>query len=222
MNREKLKLNTSLFIPVVLLLIMWVVRLVEYGFGVNLNFLGVQPMHINGLQGIFLSPLIHGDFEHLLANTLPFLVLSVALFYFYPQIAVRVLIGIWLLSGLWIWVGGRESWHIGASSLIYGFSAFLFFSGLIRKDTRLAALALMVAFLYGSMIWGVFPEFFPKKNISWEGHLGGFVAGLILAFYFRKSGPKRKQYSWELEEEEEEGDDEAFYWQLKKDNTDST
>jgi len=224
MNKEKQKLGNALFIPLVLLAVMWVVKLVEYGFGIDLGFLGIHPLHLDGLPGIILSPYLHGGFEHLIANTLPFLVLSIALFYFYPQISIRVLLGIWLLSGLWTWFGGQpSSWHIGASSLIYGFSAFLFVSGMIRKDTRLAALALIVAFLYGSMIWGVFPEFFPKKNISWEGHLGGFIAGLILAFYFRDSGPQRKQYSWELEEEQEEEEQEGRqYWELKKENTDTT
>lgn len=224
MNKEKQKLGSALFIPVILLLIMWVVKIVEYGFGIELSFLGIHPLHVDGLPGIVLSPFLHGGFEHLMANTLPFLVLSLALFYFYPQISIKVLIGIWLLSGLWTWFGGRDSWHIGASGLIYGFSAFLFFSGMIRKDTRLAALALIVAFLYGSLIWGVFPEFFPKKNISWEGHLGGFVAGLLLAFYFRNSGPQRKRYLWELEEEQEDEEDAEGeqYWQLKKENTDTT
>ena len=223
MNEEKQKLGRAAFIPLILLAVMWIVKLVEYGFGIRLSFLGVHPLHADGLPGILLSPFLHGGFEHLLANTVPFLVMSVALFYFYPQIAVKVLVGIWLLSGMWIWFGGRDSWHIGASSLIYGLSSFVFFSGLIRKDTRLAALALIVAFLYGSMIWGVFPDFFPKKNISWEGHLGGFVAGLLLAYYFRKSGPRRKRYSWEFEEEAEEDDrDDQQYWQLKKENTDTT
>jgi membrane associated rhomboid family serine protease len=201
---------------------MWIVRLVEYAFGIHLGFLGIHPLHADGLPGIVLSPFLHAGFEHLLANTLPFLVLAVALFYFYPQIAVKVLLGIWLFSGMWTWFGGQPaSWHIGASSLIYGFSSFLFVSGLIRKDTRLAALALMVAFLYGSMIWGVFPEFFPKKNISWEGHLGGLLSGLLLAFYFRDAGPQRKRYSWELEEEpDEEEEDANAYWKLTKENTD--
>ena len=90
-------------------------------------------------------------------------------------------------------------------------------SGLIRKDTRLAALALIVTFLYGSLIWGAFPDFFPKeKNISWEGHLGGAIAGLVLALYYRNSGPKRKQYSWELEEETDEENDDKAYWKIKQ------
>ncbi|PJB58339.1 MAG: rhomboid family intramembrane serine protease [Bacteroidetes bacterium CG_4_9_14_3_um_filter_41_19] len=158
-----------------------------------------------------MMPFIHGGWSHLMANTVPFLVLSTALFYFYREISWKVLIGIWLLSGMWVWFGGRPSWHIGASGVIYGLSAFLFLSGIIRDVKGLAALSLIVAFLYGSMIWGVFPDFFPKeKNISWEGHLGGLVSGVIMALYYRTQGPQRRKYSWELEDEEEE--DPNPYW----------
>lgn len=217
MSKEKKKFIYSLLIPIGLLFIMWMVKIIEYSFNISLASYGNYPLDIKGVKGIILMPFIHGDWDHLIANSVPFLILASALFYFYSSISVRVLIGIWFLSGLWVWFGGRPSWHIGASGLIYGLSGFLFFSGLIRKDTRLAALALIVTFLYGSLIWGAFPDFFPKeKNISWEGHLGGAVAGLVLALYYRKSGPKRKQYSWELEDETDEQDDEQAYWNIKQ------
>jgi membrane associated rhomboid family serine protease len=123
-----------------------------------------------------------------------------------------VLLGIWLLSGIWVWFGGRSSWHVGASGVIYGLSAFLFLSGIIREVKGLAALSLVVVFLYGSMIWGVFPDLFPEEEaISWEGHLGGFVAGMAMALYYRKQGPQRKKYSWELEDQNDE-EDENPYW----------
>lgn len=221
MSIEKKKLLSSVYIPFILLFIMWVVKVVELGFGIRLSWLGVHPMHIDGLPGILFSPFLHGDINHLMANTVSFLVLAVALFYFYRQISLKVLLGIWLLSGMFIWFSGQEdSYHIGASSLIYGLAAFLFVSGAIRKDTRLAALAMVVAFLYGSIVWGVFPDFFPKENISWEGHLGGLLSGVILAFYYKSSGPERKKYSWEYEEEEYD-DDESAYWQIKNQNTTS-
>lgn len=220
MSIEKKKLISSVYIPFILLFVMWIVKVVEIAFDMNLSWLGVHPLQINGIHGIVLSPFLHGDLQHLMANTVSFLVLAMALFYFYREISLRVLIGIWLISGMFIWFSGQEnSVHIGASSLVYGLASFLFVSGAIRRDTRLAALAMVVAFLYGSIIWGVFPDFFPKKNISWEGHLGGFVSGIILAFYYRKTGPKRKKYSWEYEIEESEEDDDA-YWKIK--NQDST
>lgn len=226
MQQEKQKFFRALTIPAVLVFLMWVIKLIEVVFGVSFAFLGTNPLHLNGIQGIFLMPYIHGDINHLLANSGPFLILGTALFYFYKDISIRVLIGIWLLSGIWVWFGGRDSWHIGASGVIYGLSSFLFFSGVIRKNTQLAALAMVVAFLYGSTIWGIFPDFFPEENISWEGHLGGFVAGIILAIYYRKEGPQRKKYSWELEEtEDDELEDEPSekpYYQDFKKNTDTT
>ena len=212
MNQEKRKFLNAVFLPLLLLAIMWLIKLTETVFGINFVFLGIHPLSLNGLQGIVMSPFIHGDFEHLMANSIPFLVLGTALIYFYRGISMRVLLGIWILSGIWTWFGGRESWHIGASGVIYGLSSFLFFSGVIRKDSRLAALALIVAFLYGSLIWGVFPDFLPKKNISWEGHLGGFVAGIIMAIYYRKSGPQPRMYSWDFEDEIDDEDDEDAYW----------
>ncbi len=218
MKEEKRKLITALIIPFSLLFIMWMVKLIEYIFGVSFADYGNYPLDIKGLQGILLMPFIHGSWDHLMANSVSFLVLSSALFYFYSNISMRVLIGIWVLSGIWVWFGGRPSWHIGASGIIYGLSSFLFFSGIIRKDSRLAALALIVTFLYGSLIWGVFPDFFPKeKHISWEGHLGGAVAGFILAVYYRHSGPKQKQYSWELEDDED--DDYKAYWNINENSS---
>jgi len=221
MNTEKKQFLSSLYIPLLMLVLMWAVKLVEIGFHLNFSWLGIHPQKIIGLPGIVLSPFLHGNLHHIAVNSVPFLVLGTALFYFYRGVSVRVLIGVWLLSGMWTWLSGRsDSVHIGASSLIYGLAAFLFFSGVIRKDTRLAALSMVVVFLYGSIIWGVFPDFFPKEHISWEGHLGGFLSGTILAFYYKKEGPQRKRYSWEYEDEEDTEDDEDAYW--KKDSRSST
>ncbi len=219
-QKEKKKIWDAVFVPSLLLLIMWAIKIFEWLFHYHLGFLGVHPLQADGLAGIFLYPFIHGSFKHLMANTVPFFILGTALFYFYREIAVKVLVSIWLLSGVWVWFGARgDSYHIGASGVIYGLSAFLFVSGLIRKNTHLAALSLIVAFLYGGLIWGIFPEFFPKENISWEGHLGGLVSGIIFAFYYKDQGPQEKKYSWDFEEEEED-DDEDAYW--KKPNTSTT
>lgn len=203
MSNDKKRFILSLIVPTILLFVMYAAKIVEVGFNISLTHLGNYPMSLKGLQGILLMPFIHGSWDHLLANTVPFFILCTALFYFYQKISFRVLIDIWILSGIWVWFGGRPSWHIGASGIIYGLSSFIFVSGLVRRDNRLAALALIVTFLYGSLVWGVFPDFYPReKNVSWEGHLGGAVAGIIMAIYYRKSGPKRKIYSWELEDDD--------------------
>lgn len=212
MQSEKRKLFYSLFFPGVFLLVIWTVFLTEYLLGVRFVEYGLWPRSPEGAIGILTSPLIHADFNHLFANSVPLFVLGAALFYFYPSIALRVFILIYLFSNIWVWGMAREAYHIGASGLVYGLAAFLFVSGVIRKEPRLMAISMFVAFLYGSFIWGIFPELFPDKNISWEGHLMGMLAGVIFAIYFRKKGPPKRRYSWELEEEEE--DDGPAYWKV--------
>lgn len=214
MNSEKSKLFYSLFFPTIFLLIIWSVKMIEYLFNISFIEYGLWPRTVDGALGIITSPLIHSDFNHLFANSVPLFVLGASLFYFYRSIALRVFILIYLFSNIWVWGMGREAYHVGASGVVYGLAAFLFVSGLIRKEPRLMAISMFVAFLYGSFIWGIFPDLFPEKNISWEGHLMGIIAGVIFAIYFRKRGPQKKRYSWEIEEEEEDDDDGSGYWHL--------
>jgi len=195
------KLLLSLFIPGLIVFFMWLVKSVELLFGADLSHLGIYPLEVKGLPGIFLSPLIHDDFKHLISNSIPLIVLGTGIFYFYSDVAVKVVLWIYFLTGLFVWFVGREAWHIGASGLVYGFASFLFFSGIIRKYFRLIALSLLVVFLYGSMIWGMFPDFY--VNVSWEGHSMGFVSGILLAIWFRNDGPQPPVYEWMTEEEEE-------------------
>ena len=107
---------------------------------------------------------------------------------------------IWLFTGFWVWLGARSEAHIGASGLIYGLVCFLFLSGILRKDTRLLAVSLLVTFLYGSLVWGILPV---NQGISWESHLFGSVAGLFCAVYYRHEGPQRQKSQWEIDEENE-------------------
>ncbi len=163
--------------------------------------LGVFPRTLEGLLGIITAPFIHGDWKHLFNNALPLIVLGTSLRFFYKEISKEVFFWSWLMSGLWLWSIGRPSFHIGASGLVYALASFLFFSGLIRKHTRLMAVSLVVVFLYGSLIWGIFPI---KTHISWEGHLSGGIAGVLLAWWFREQGPPTQKYQYEIEEELEE------------------
>lgn len=212
-DQEKKNIIKSLFFPAIFLVIIWLVKFSEFVFGIDLAFLGVYPLKWTGLIGIICSPLIHGDWNHLMANSVSVFLLMSFLFYFYKELAFRSFILIYLLSGIWLWFAGRDSYHIGASGIIYGMASFLFVSGLIRKNPRLMALTLVITFIYGSMIWGIFPDFFPKKNISWEGHLMGMVAGIIIAIFYRGEGPQAPVYRWEDEEHDE---DEEAYWNVKK------
>jgi membrane associated rhomboid family serine protease len=211
MEGEKKRFLYSLVFPGLFLLLIWLIKIIEVTLHLNFTFLGIFPLRIKGLIGIVTAPLIHSDFQHLAANSLPLLILGAGMFYFYREIAGKVFLLIYLISNIWIWFGARYAYHIGASGIIYGMASFLFFSGVIRKNVKLMAISLLVVFLYGSMVWGLLPI---QPHVSWESHLMGAMAGLVLAFYYRDRGPKRKIYSWEFEEEEDDEDDENAYWNV--------
>jgi membrane associated rhomboid family serine protease len=163
------KLLLSMIIPGIYVSLMWLVKLIEVLFETDFSWFGIYPLTAKGLPGILFSPFIHADFTHLFSNTVPLFFLSLALFYFYSEVALKVLIWTHFLTGVLVWVGGREAWHIGASGVVYGLASFLFFSGIIRRYFRLIALSLLIVFLYGSMVWGLFPGVY--KNVSWESHM---------------------------------------------------
>ena len=211
MEKNPIKpLLRKIFLPLMMVVIIWGIKIAETIFNYDLSYLGIYPLRAKGLIGLITAPLIHADFSHLSANTIPLLLMGSALFYFYDDIAYTIFFLIYFSTNLWVWLFARESYHIGASGLIYGLAFFLFFSGIFRKNTRLAALSLLVIFLYGSLIWGIIPNLFPDKNISWESHLMGSVSGIVFAIYFRNKGPKKDEYIWE-DEEEDPGDDDVLY-----------
>ena len=198
------------FLSLAMVSVLWIIHLISWVGEMDLAFLGVYPRTAKGLLGILTSPLIHGSWEHLASNSAPLLVLLTGLFVFFRKESPSVLWVSYLAPGLWVWVAGRASYHIGASGMVYALVFFAFFSGVFRKDVRSIALSLIVAFLYGGLIWGVFPI---QPGVSWEGHLFGGIAGVVLAWYFRKAGPKRKSYSWEQEADRPE--DEFGAWNYK-------
>lgn len=198
------KLLLSMIIPGIFIFFMWLVKIIELLFEIDLSRFGIYPLSLNGLPGIIFSPFIHNDFTHLFNNTLPLFLLSVALFYFYSEVALKVFTWTYFLTGILVWIAGREAWHIGASGLVYGLASFLFFSGIIRKYFRLIALSLLIVFMYGSMVWGLFPGVY--KNVSWESHMLGFFSGIVLAVFYRNKGPQQPVYDWMLEEDDKESE----------------
>lgn len=196
--------NAVVIAPLVAVIAIWTVFWLELRFQVNLNEYGIYPQKLSGLKGIIFSPFIHGSLEHLYNNTIPLAVLTAALFYFYRNIALQVLlIGI-LISGFFTWGVGRPSYHIGASGVIYLLASFIFFKGIFTKHYRLVALSLIVVFIYGSMLWYIFPV---EDGTSWEGHLGGFLTGLALAFFMKSDLPSPKKFDWEHDDYDEQADE---------------
>ena len=196
------KLLLSMLIPGIFVFLMWLVKIIEVLFDLDFSGLGIYPMSARGLPGILFSPFIHAGFGHLFNNSLPLFLLGTALFYFYSEIAIKVSLWTYFLTGLFVWIAGRDAWHIGASGLVYGLASFLFFSGIIRKYYRLVALSLLIVFLYGSMVWGLFPGVY--KNVSWESHMLGFISGILLAIWYRREGPQEPVPEWLDEDEEDE------------------
>jgi len=205
MNPEKKRFLHSIIIPLTILIIIWLVKFAEFMLKTHFDFLGIYPLKVEGLPGILFSPFIHADINHLYANSLPLLILSTALFYFYREIGLKIFIYIYITTNTWVWIIARPAWHIGASGIIYGLAAFIFVSGIVRKNTRLMALSMFVIFIYGGLVWGIFPNNI-QQNISWESHLMGLVAGVVYAIYFKNEGPQKIEYQWNDEDDNEEDD----------------
>lgn len=197
----------SLLFPLAFILAFWIIEIVEQTSSLSFVRYGVFPRNLDGLQGILFSPFIHSDFNHLISNSVPFFILLFMLVYFYRRISYRIFFQMYFLAGLCVWLSGREAWHIGASGVVYAMAAFHFLSGIIRNDVRLLTLSVVVVFLYGGMIWGIFPI---NPDVSWEGHLWGAVSGVALALYYRKYTIRRDKFDWELEEEEDDKESLSF------------
>ena len=191
---------SNIQIPLLFVVLMWIPFLAELAFNTDISWLGIYPREFKSLGGIFLSPFIHGDINHLMNNTLPMLVLGSLTYYFYRPVFYKAYFYSIFFTGLLVWLFARPSFHIGASGIIYALASLLFFSGMFRKSYRLVAVSLIVVFLYGGMVWGVLPL---KEGISWESHLFGGIVGGILALKYRKwVFLEKKVYRWENDEED--------------------
>jgi membrane associated rhomboid family serine protease len=171
--------------PFLVITAMWIIYWGEFVAPFDLTHLGILPRTSSGLTGVLFAPLLHStnDIKHILNNSIPTFFLLMALFYFYKQTALKVIGLGWLLTGLLTWIIAKNegSYHIGMSGIIYALVFFLFISGVLKKEKQYQAISLLIVILYGSLIWGIFPM---EDKVSWEGHLGGTISGIFLAFYY--------------------------------------
>ena len=194
-RRAQLNFRLAMRYSLVFIGILWTVFIVDEVFGLGLSRFGLRPGSTAGLVGVITAPLLHANFPHILYNTLPMFIALTATLYLYPNASLRVIPMIWVGSGLLAWFFARPNLHIGASGLIYGLLAFVFISGILRRDMRSIAVSLLVGFLYGSMVWGVLPG---RPQMSWEMHLTGAIVGLVTAFvYARWDRVPLLRYEWE-------------------------
>jgi membrane associated rhomboid family serine protease len=213
MDEDKAKIRIGLIIASGFLVVIWLAKLFEVYTGIDFSEYGVLPHQIKGLRGVIFAPLIHSDFSHLISNSTSLFVLTFSLFALYTRSALWVFPIIYIFHGFAVWMFAREAYHIGASGLVYGFASYLFFLGLFRKDTRSIALALLVVFLYGGLVWGILPT---DPKVSFEAHLAGAVTGLICAVFFRKYDPIP-----EKEEDDEEEEPDINYDYIEDENPDN-
>ena len=212
-KKDTSKLLTSFMYAGVVSAILVLIHLALVVTGTSPGIFGIVPREVEGLTGILTAPWIHGDWSHLLSNLGPIFVLLSAMLYFYRKASLKALVWMYFMTGIWVWIAARHNSHIGASGMVYALAFYLFFSGVIRRDTRSIAVSLVIAFFYGSLVWGVLPT---QEGVSWESHLFGGVAGIALAWFTRKIGViQRKKYSWQDEPDYAPDDDRAV-WNYRK------
>ncbi|MDO6388922.1 rhomboid family intramembrane serine protease [Pontibacter sp. BT731] len=169
--------------------LIWLVALLSYLNDVNLAWLGIHPRDFLGLVGVFLGPLIHSGLIHLLSNSFPLVLLSGFILFLHRPVALRVFVLVYVLSGLFTWFIGRDAYHVGASGVVYGLAGYLLFNGVMRRDRAGLAISLAILFLYSGLFYGLFPS---EEHISWEGHLGGLLAGLVAAMLYGEHVDKQQ------------------------------
>jgi len=202
MEKDSRVWRDRLIVSLLVLVAIWTVKVVELQTQSSFSHYGVLPRTLVGLRGVLLMPLLHRDVAHLAANSVPLFVLTLALLNFYPKVSLRFMIAAPILCGALVWGFARQSFHIGASGVIYALAAFLFFSGVFRRDRKSMGAAMIVAFLYGSMVWGVLPIY---PETSWEGHLFGAISGWVLAILWRNVD-RPQPPEWPDEEDDNEVD----------------
>lgn len=163
----------------------WLTFVVNGMLGGALMQYGIVPRTITGLRGILFAPFLHGNLQHLIANTVPFVALGWMVMLRDARHFLPVTLFSMLGAGLFAWtLGAPGSVHIGASGVIFGYLGFLLLAGVYSRSVASILLSLVTAAVWGGLVLGIAPG---QAGISWQGHLGGFVGGILAARAFRKS-----------------------------------
>jgi len=188
--------------PIVFVLIIWAVHAIQWLSPFSFAALGIIPRTYEGLMGIFTAPLIHGSWEHLFSNSVPLLILGGMTFLVYKRVATKAFFVIYILTGFLVWLFARGGTsHIGASGVVYGLVAFLFWNGVFRRNLQAVLISLCIMFLYSGMFYGVLPN---QPGVSWESHLLGAFTGILASWMFRKQlQPEEERKPLELKDDPE-------------------
>ncbi len=207
METDQLKYRPEvLWVPFASLLAIWTVYYLDWNYFLEWKNFGIIPRTFKGLRGVFLSPFLHGSIQHLWNNTLALLMLlPLTCYYYYKNWKILIAGGI-LMSGIGTWLIAENGVHIGASGLIYVLTSYMFFTGIRSKQYRLMAISFLVVILYGGSVWYMFPHV--EDGISWQGHLAGFLSGIILSFLLEKPQfEPQYRYDWQRPDYDEAKDD---------------
>jgi membrane associated rhomboid family serine protease len=171
-------------LPFRLVFLMWVAYTVQFYTNWDLFVLGVRARTLSGLLGIITAPLVHSNLIHIFSNTFPLLFLGTVLFFFFERIGRPVFLMCYFLPNVFVWlVSARDTYHIGASGMVYALGTFLIVFGLLKREVWTVIVAMAVSIIYGSIfVYGLFPD---DTNISWEGHVGGALTGIAASVYYR-------------------------------------
>ena len=190
-QRVKLTLVQHAVLLGSIVFMLWLIEGVDrLWLGGGLDYYGIRPRTMIGLRNIVLSPFLHAGFGHLLANTLPFLLLGWFVMLRSTREFFLVTLIVTVVSGVGVWLfGAGNSVHIGISGVIFGYLGYLLFRGYLERSVVGIALALLAIFFYGGMIFGVLPF---QAGISWLGHLFGFLGGILAArILLQQNGHRR-------------------------------
>jgi membrane associated rhomboid family serine protease len=171
------RLKSRIFLILIFIASLWVVELVNLALEHRLNAWGIHPRRLDGLPGILVSPFLHGGISHLLLNTMPLFVLGLLVVLRGVRMFLTVSFFVVLVGGFGVWLLGKSGSHVGASGLIFGYFGFLLAYAWYARDPWSIFLAFLALVLYGGILWGIFTV---RAYISWEGHLFGLIAGVMV------------------------------------------
>lgn len=195
-----------------IVLLMVLAYILDYVGAIRLP--GVLPRKAGGILGILTAPFVHANLEHLFSNIFPLWIMGTIMQLYYRAFALRAVLGIYLLTGFWVWIAARDSMHVGASGVVYGIAFFLFWIGIFRwkSDKRAAYISFVVCFLYVGIMEGLLPTS-AQPHTSWESHSLGALAGLLMAFVYRKHSLPPPDYGWQQQPDNPE---ETGSWDYKQ------
>ncbi|MDO5032986.1 rhomboid family intramembrane serine protease [Corynebacterium sp.] len=184
------RVATGASLAVGFLVVEWTVQIINaVFFGGQLANYGIRPLDFNGIWGIFTAPLLHANFEHLMGNSVPGAIFCFLIGLSGRKVWWEVTITTVLVGGMGTWLlGGPQTSHIGASSLVYGWLAYLIVRGIFNRSFVQTALGVVLGFAYSGLVWGVLPIY---EGVSWQGHLFGAIGGILAGMTITSDDPVR-------------------------------